>query len=185
MSDTTERLSRTSVALHWIIGLGMIGMVIFGLVLEDMPRSEFKGQLIGLHKSIGVTILLLASWRLLHRLFSGMLQPLRAMSAIERKVSAAVVGFLLLSTLLMPVTGICMSIANAKPVAVFGFQVIPQILAAKDEALAPIAGEAHAILGKLVIGFLILHVAAALKHHFVSRDGSLRRILGGTVKKSA
>jgi cytochrome b561 len=184
MSDTTERLSRISVALHWIIAIGMIGMIAFGLYLDDLPRSDAKVQLVALHKSIGVAVLLLAAWRLSYRIRSGMPQPLRPLSAIERKLSAIVLGSLLLSTILLPLSGIVMSIVSARPVGFFGYTVIPQLLAQKNEALAPIAHAAHAVLGKLVIGLLVLHVAAALKHHFVARDGSLTRMLGGAVKKA-
>lgn len=182
MNDTREQFSGKTVALHWIIALAMIGMVVFGLVLEDMPRSEGKSALLQLHKSIGVVVLALALWRLVWRLRQGMPQTVAALTAMQSKLMHAVHGILLLCTLLLPLSGMVSSIGNARAISLFGFPFIPQLLATKNEMLAKIGGGTHAILGKVIIAAIMLHVAAALKHHVVDRDGTLRRMLGARVE---
>lgn len=182
MNDSREQFSRKTIALHWAIALAMIGMVTFGLILEDMPRSEGKSGLIQIHKSIGVVVLALASWRLVWRLRQGMPETVAALTRLQAMLMHATHGFLLLCTLLLPLSGIAYSIASARPIGLFGMPFIPQLLVSKNDILAKVAGSTHAILGKLIIAAIVLHVAAALKHHLVDRDGTLRRMLGSRVE---
>lgn len=179
--DTKEQFSTKTVTLHWIIALAMIGMVVFGLVLEDMPRSDGKSALIQIHKSIGVIVLALALWRLVWRVRQGMPQSVSVLTPVQAKLAHATHGFLLLCTLLLPVSGIVYSIGSARPISIFGVPFIPQLLAAKNETLAAIGKGGHAILGKLIIAAILVHVAGALKHHLVDRDGTLRRMVGARV----
>ena len=181
MNDTREQLSHKTVALHWVIALAMIGMVTFGLILEDMPKGDTKSSLIGVHKSIGVIVLALALWRLTWRLRQGMPQTVSILTPLQARLAHATHGFLLLCTLLLPVSGLLYSIGSARPVSVFGIPFIPQLLASKNELLASIGKGGHAILGKLIIVAILLHVAGALKHHLMDRDGTLRRMLGARV----
>lgn len=182
MHDTREQFTPKTVALHWVIALAMIGMVIFGLVLEDMPRSENKSALIQLHKSIGVVVLGLALWRLLWRVRQGMPETVAVLTGLQARLMHATHGFLLLCTLLLPLSGILYTIGSAYPVTLFGMPFIPQLLETKNELLAKIGVTSHAVLGKLIIAAIILHVAAAVKHHIVDRDGTLRRMLGARVE---
>ncbi len=181
MNDTREQLSPKSVALHWLIALGMIGLVVFGLVLEDMPRSDGKSALVGLHKSLGVVVLALALWRFVWRARQGMPDAVTVLTPLEKRIGHATHGILLLCTLLLPLSGILYSIGSARPISLFGIPFIPQLLAVKNELVAGIGKGMHAVLGKLIIIAVLLHVAAALKHHFKDRDGTLRRMLGARV----
>jgi len=186
MADTREHLSPISVGLHWIIGLTMIGMVIFGMVLEDMEPVDAAGKAaksywIGLHKSIGVLVLVFAALRIVRRIRLGMPEHLGVVRAWEQTMAKVIHMFLLLATVLLPLSGILMSIANARPVGVFGVTIIPQLLAAKNPLLASIGGGTHALMGKLIIVALMLHIAGALKHHIVDKDGTLRRMMGARI----
>lgn len=181
MSDTREKLSGLSVGLHWIIALAMIGMVAFGLILEEMPRSDGKSVLVQLHKSIGVTVLGLALIRLFWRVRQGMPAHVGVYTALEQTLAKVTHAFLLLATLLLPISGLLASIGNARAVSLFGMPFIPQLLAQKNELLAKIGGASHAILGKLIIAAILLHMIGAVKHHLVDRDGTLRRMLGARV----
>jgi len=185
MSDTREKLSTGTVALHWVIGLGMIGMVVMGLILEDMPRGDFKSSMIQLHKSIGVVVLALAAWRVAWRLREGMPDHVGRYTAVELRLGQIIHGALLLSTLLLPVSGMLLSIGNARPINLFGMPFIPQLLTEKNALLYNIGHVSHAVLGKLLIAVIVLHVAGALKHHVVDRDGTLRRMLGARVDPEA
>lgn len=181
MPDTREKLSTVSVALHWVIAIAMIAMVAFGLILEDMPKSDSKSALVQIHKSIGVLVLLLAVVRLTWRVRKGMPEDVGLTTAAQRMMSKAIHGLLLLATLLLPISGIMMSIANAKAISIFGIPFLPQLLAQKNEVMAKAAGLMHGLGGKLVIALVLLHVAGALKHHIVDKDGTLKRMLGQRV----
>lgn len=185
MSDTREKLSGTSVGLHWLIAVAMIAMLAFGLVLEDMPRSDGKSALIQIHKSIGVIVLFAALWRIVWRARQGMPAHVADYTALELKLARLTHAFLLAATVLLPLSGILLSVGSARPIAIFGIPFVPQLLAEKNELLAQAGHVGHAVLGKLVIAAIVLHVVGALKHHLVDRDGSLRRMLGARVTPSS
>ena len=181
MTDTREKLSGLSIGLHWLIAFAMIGMVAFGLVLEDMPRSDGKSALIQIHKSIGVMVLAAALWRATRRLRIGMPPHVGHYTALEQTAARITHGFLLLSTLLLPLSGMIYSIGSARPIGIFGIPFIPQLLVTKNELIASIGKGSHAILGKLIIVAILLHVAGALKHSLADRDGTMKRMLGAKV----
>jgi len=175
--DQTNKFSKLTVFLHWTIAWAMIGMVIFGLFLEEMPNTEEKYPLIALHKSIGVTVFLFALWRLVHRVRNGMPTMLGKQPAWQRKVAHGVLGILLLSTLLMPISGMMWSTGAGYGFAVWGIDVVAYS-GVPTEWMENLGHAIHGLLGKLLILIVLLHIAASLKHHFIDKDGTLKRMLG-------
>jgi len=183
MTDTRSQLSPVTVVLHWVIGLAMIGMVLFGMWMADLPK-EYPGRtdLYALHKSIGVLVLVFATWRLVRRIGIGMLQGVGDYAAWEKVLSKLVAGFLLFATLALPLSGIAMTVYAARPIAVFGVPVLPQLIAERNKGMGDIFHGAHELLGWAVLGLVTLHILGALKHHFVDGDGTLKRMLGARVQ---
>ena len=189
MTDTREKLSPVSVGLHWLIGLTMIGMVIFGLVLadglpEDFPKAD-KAALVGLHKSIGMLVIVFASWRLFRRMRMGLPGHVGRYAGWEQQLARTIHYFLLFATIALPLSGILYSIGSARPIGVFGIPVIPQLLAEKNVMLASVSHGTHEIVGKLLLLAVALHIAGALKHHVMDKDGTLKRMLGVRIVPSA
>ena len=185
MSDTREKLSPVSVGLHWVIGLTIIGMVFFGLWMADLPKTNpDKGFYIGLHKSIGMLVLVLVVWRLLRRLRMGLPEPVGVYASWEQTLAKMTHYFLLLATIALPLSGIIYSIESARSIEVFGIPVIPKLLAEKNAMLAGFSHDTHEIIGKLLLAVVVLHIAGALKHHFMDKDGTLKRMLGARVVPS-
>jgi cytochrome b561 len=189
MRDTREKLSPLSVGLHWAIGLTMIGMVIFGMIIADWhpaatdaAAKAAKSNYIGIHKSIGMIVLLVAAWRLTRRVRQGLPQHVGVYKTWEQHLAKTTHYFLLFATLALPVSGIIYTLSSARPIAVFGVPVIPQLVAEKIPALASFARGTHDIMGKLLLLAVALHIAGALKHHIVDKDGTLRRMLGARVE---
>jgi len=185
MGDTRERLSGVTIALHWAIAILIIGMLAFGLFIDGMERGPVKSELIGVHKSIGAIVHLLAAARLFWRLRHGLPAPLGAFAAWETWAAKITLAVLLLGTLAMPLSGIAYSIASARSIDVFGLPFIPQILAGKDEALAETAFMVHGLLANVLIAAIAVHILGALKRHYFDRDGTLRRMLGRRVEPDA
>lgn len=181
MQDTAERLSRFTVIGHWFIALAIIGMLTVGLLMDELPKAE-KAQVMGLHKATGTVLLIFLVWRLLRRLRIG-LPPAAAdvqMPDWQAKVAKIMHWSLLTVVLLMPLSGMTMSLVGGHDISLYGLFTIPG-LAEPNKAIAGAAHEVHEIVGFLLIGLIALHIAAGLKHAFVNRDGTLRRMLGGTV----
>lgn len=179
-----DRYTHVAIALHWIIAALIICMLGLGFLMEDFPQ-EMKGAAYGLHKSTGLLILVLTLfrivWRLMHKA-----PPLPAdTKPAEALVAHGIVfGFYALM-LALPMSGWALSSANPKgfPISFYGlfeWPFLPVLSTLDIEAKKEIAhsiGEAHEVMAIIMIGLLVLHVAAALKHHFVLKDGVLTRML--------
>lgn len=184
-TDTREKFSPLTIGLHWIVGLGIIGLLGIGLY---MSRTE-TWALYAWHKSFGVIIFAFVLLRVLWRLRNGWPQTLGDYPRHERMLARAVQITLLTATVLMPISGFAMSALSGHGVAVFGMELVarnPDPLNAQDviahnEQIAGLAHEVHEWVAYLLIAALCLHVAGGLKHHLLDKDGTLRRMLGARV----
>jgi cytochrome b561 len=183
MTDTA-RYNTVAMLLHWLMAFTIIGLIIVGFVMGDLPRGDpLKFQLYQLHKSTGLTILALAVirilWRLAHRppALPASMQPWERFAA-----SATHLAFYVLM-LAVPLTGwaIASTSSSGVPTMWFGLFEVPALPGLPDgdniEEIHEAAEDAHDLLAKLTIALLLLHVGAALKHHFWNRDGVLKRML--------
>lgn len=177
--DSKAQLTKTTVILHWLIAIAMIGSLAFGLYLEELPRSPDKGMLIGIHKSVGVLILAFALYRIVWRMINRFPDRLSSVPQWQEKVTKIVHLFLLAGTLFMPISGVMMSVGGGHPVAVFGFELIAA--GAENELLGQIGHAIHGLGGKLLILAVALHLLASFKHALFTRDGTMKRILGSRV----
>jgi cytochrome b561 len=177
MKQISAKLPWPTIGLHWIIAIAMIAMIGFGMYIEDLPRSPEKGELMALHKSVGVIILVLAFIRIAWRAISQYPEALGQMSKMQELVAKLTLLVLILGTVLMPVSGIMMSIGGGHDLAVFGVQLIAGS-GEKIELLSKAGHIMHGLGGKLMIVFVILHILGAIKHERIDKDGTLSRMLG-------
>jgi cytochrome b561 len=179
----TEHYTRTAISLHWIIALLIFTAFPLGVYMHDLPLSPDKLRLYSWHKWIGVTIFLLAVlrifWRSTHHP-----PPLPAtMQPWERFAAEAVHYSLYLLILAIPLSGWLMSSAKGIQTVWFGVLPLPDLLA-KDKALGDTLKQLHVILNFTMLGLVIAHVGAALKHHFIEHDDILARMLPFLKKSS-
>jgi cytochrome b561 len=179
LRNTTHRWGWLSQFLHWLIVVLIVLQVTLGLLAEDLPSGVRKLGLLARHKSVGITILALVVLRLLWR----WLNPTPALPPTLKtwEVSLARLTHVLLYVVLfaMPLSGWLMSSARGFPVSWFGFFQLPDLVS-KDKPLYNALVSTHICLSYVLYAVVALHVAAALKHHFVLRDDVLRRMLPGT-----
>lgn len=170
-----EHYTRTAVALHWTIAGLIICAFALGWVMTDMRISPLKLKMFNWHKWVGITVLTLAAvrliWRLTHRA-----PPMVPMAAWQRLAANALHGALYVLMFLQPISGWVYSNAAGFPVVYLGLVPLPNLVA-KDKALADVMMERHETIGWLLFIALLLHALAALKHHFIDRDTTLRRML--------
>lgn len=161
--------------LHWLMAVLIIGLLVLGIYMHELPLSPEKLQLYSWHKWAGVTVFLLVwlrlAWRLTHR------PPAlpEAMSPLMRL--AAHVGHATLYGLMVviPLSGWLMSSAKGVQTVWFGVLPIPDLLA-RDKALGDLLKQVHEVLNWLLMLTLAGHIGAALWHHFVLKDDTLRRM---------
>lgn len=140
---TTTSLSKTTIALHWLVAAGIVGMLGLGLYIVEMPRGSNKVAMIQIHKSIGTLILLLLFARIAWRLRKGFPEPASSRQPWEHKVARFTHWFLLIAPLILVVSGVTRSLAYARPVKIFGQPFIPKIIEEKNALVNEIAGAIH------------------------------------------
>lgn len=181
MSPTPAPTAYDSITkgLHWFMALLIIALWCVGLVMEDMPKGDLRSQVIGLHKAFGVIVLLLAVVRLSWRAGHPAPELPATMPAIERL--GAKLGHVALYALMiaMPIDGVLLSQAGGRAVNVFGV-VLPTVME-KNEQLKDLFGEAHEIMAWILAVIVVIHVAAAIRHHVRLKDDVLKRMLPGRV----
>lgn len=162
--------------LHWTIAALIIVQFVLAHLAEDAPSKMQQLALYARHKSFGMTILMLAVMRLVWRLFNRPPELPPAMKPYERRL--AQLGHWALYTLLfvMPLAGWLMSSARGFTVSWFGLFSFPDLIA-RNQAHFETFKEIHESLAKVLFFLAILHVLAALKHHFWDKDDVLRRML--------
>jgi len=163
-------------ANHWLSAFLFIGLIAVGLFMSEMDKGDQRNNLYALHKSMGVALFGLMLLRLIWLKISPNPEQLSA-SKFEHILGHAVKGILYLAMLGMPISGWIMSNSGGHEVAFFNLFTLPTILA-ENEALHELFEEMHGIFGTLLIGVVLLHIAGALKHHFIYKDGTLLRMLG-------
>lgn len=177
-----SRYSSVAIAFHWVIGLIIIGNLIGGLTLDwflDSPDPAMKQlgfTIINLHKSLGLTVILLTLARIGWRIANPP-PPLPAHMTPTETVLARIThyGFYVLM-LAMPLSGWAMSSTGKiqYPILWFGLFEVPKLPLSKS--LGGFFRESHELLGWLIIATLALHVAAVVKHVYLDRDNVLARM---------
>ena len=179
--NTTSRWGGVAQFLHWLIVGLIITQVILANVAERLPVSPKKIAVFARHKSIGITILCLAVLRLAWR-WANPTPPLpTTLKPYERVLAELTHAGLYLLLFAMPLTGWMMTSARGFPVSWFGFWQLPDFVP-KNQSLYNAMKQTHDTLALALYAIVFLHVAAALKHHFVLKDDVLRRMLPVTKK---
>lgn len=176
-----ERWPASVIGLHWIMAGAIIATMTLGWVAEAYPSSPDKVRLFVWHKSMGITVLILLALRLANRLRCTTPAAPAGMPRV-RLLAARTVQYLLYCLMaVMPLSGWVINSAADFPLKLFGRVPWPAIVG-PDEHLKELAESVHEGALWLLVLLLILHVAAALHHHFVLHDGILRAVLPGRSK---
>ncbi|HEY7787091.1 MAG TPA: cytochrome b [Casimicrobiaceae bacterium] len=171
----SERYNHGAIALHWITAALIVANLLLGLSMVALPISPRKLQWYLVHKSIGVTIFLLTSLRLAWRAVHPHPQPV-PMPAWQRRSAVAAHALLYLLLLVIPISGWLYSSATGVQVVYLGVIPLPNLVA-KDKALGDALLIVHITLNSALFAVVCIHVAAAIRHHFVDRDAVLARML--------
>jgi len=163
---------------HWITAALFIALIALGLYVEGLPKGPLKGELIQIHKGLAIVLMALVVFRFAWRFISPGPAKIRTGSPLEQTFAVAVHTLLFLGLVAMPLSGWVMSNAGGHPAGFFGLFNLP-VLVDKSEVVGEIAGAVHELLGMAMIAVIALHLAGALKHHFVYRDATVRRMTVG------
>jgi cytochrome b561 len=174
-SDRSKRYTTTAIALHWLIALAVVAQIAFGWWMLQIPKDPVGPRVnaFNLHKSTGLTVLLLMAvrlaWRATHR--APALTPMPAWQATAARLNH---GLLYLCLLVQPLSGYIGSAVSGYPVRYFGMLLADW--APKNIPLKELLSVVHLVSSWILVAAITAHVAAALKHQFVDRDNLLQRM---------
>jgi len=174
----SPKYSTISRLLHWVIAaLIIVQYVLIELVSLAASHSKVVQQLALLanHKSIGMTVLALSVLRLSWRIFNPPPDLPSSMSERHKSMSFLAHWLIYFLIFMLPLSGWLMSSANAYSVSWFNLFVFPDLIAG-NERLSHFLNDTHEILSKLLFGLVVIHVCAALKHHYFDKDDVLNRM---------
>ena len=181
-NHAVSRYTTTAIVLHWVLGLALVGLFGMGLYMADLPFSPQRLKLYNWHKWAGVTVLFLSVlrlvWRLTHRAPPLPTRMAAAMPPWQHSAYHATHVALYALFFIVPLVGWAYSSAAGFPVVLFGVLPLPDWVSA-DKALAELIKPWHEISAFALAALVLLHVAAALKHHFIDKDALLDRMRPG------
>ncbi len=181
--SSPTRYGAVAQAFHWLIAALIVTQFVLANLAEDLPIGVHKLALLARHKSFGMTVLMLAILRLLWRLKHQPPELPAGMKPVERKLarSTHIAFYVLLFA--MPLSGWLMSSAKNYSVSWFGLFTWPNLIG-KNEAAFEVLRSTHHILSDILFVIALLHILAALKHHFWNKDDVLLRMLPFTKARS-
>lgn len=177
MGGAPARYSGVAIALHWVVAIAVVVTFPLGVYMADLPPSSRRSELADYHRWIGVTVFVLmvvrVTWRATHRP-----PPLPPTPVWQRRAAVAAHLGLYALLLAIPLSGWLYSSAAGVPTVYLERWRLPDPVGESD-ALAAVLKLAHQTLNFALLALVVVHVAAAVKHHFVDRDGLLARMLPG------
>ncbi|MHA7871415.1 MAG: cytochrome b [Hyphococcus sp.] len=162
MNDSKLGYGPVSMLNHWVIGLSVICLIIFGLTSAGMEPGPERAQIAGLHKASGVLVLLLAVWRVAWRLRQGFPEPSPDHPAWQIQSAKWMHWFLMIAIILMPLSGLFWSLTAGRPVSMFGVFEIPAM--AKAPGVAEALQTFHRGFSKVLIAGIAIHALAGVYH---------------------
>lgn len=176
LRNTTERWGGVSQSLHWLVAVLIVVIAVIGLTMGDLPNSPRKVSVYAVHKSLGLTVLALAAVRLAWRLYAGAPRHLPGTPTWQRWLASSTHAALYALMFAMPLSGWLLNSAAGYPLQWFKLFNLPA-LAGEDAGLRELAGELHEAGFWLLLVLVLAHAGAALFHHVIQRDDTLRRML--------
>lgn len=170
------RYTRTAIALHWLVALGVFCAFPLGVYMYELPLSPRKLQLYSYHKWIGIGVLLLAALRILWRAGHPPPPLPQGMPRWQKLAAQAAHYGLYFLMLAVPLSGWLMSSALGVSVVWFGAIPLPDLIG-KDQALGELLKQVHWALNFTLLAMVLAHAAAAIQHHIFERDAILARML--------
>lgn len=173
---TLERYSKVAIVLHWLIAAFILTNIGLGIGAANTEGAVHR-VVLDLHKPVGFVILCLSLVRLAWRIYCPPPAAMEGKAAWERPLAALAHTALYFLMVLTPFVGLWVSSAapTRHEINVLGFNA-PFLPVMQGREFAVAAGGVHKYLAWSLIALLVLHVAAALKHRFVNRDGVMDRM---------
>ena len=163
--------------LHWGMGLAILAMFAMGVYMRQLTYYDPLYQVLpNIHRSTGIILMVLLVARLIWKVAN----PTPSddhLKPVERKISTLVHWVFYGLLLAIMVAGYLISTSDGRPISVFGLFEVPSLY--KDTSITKTVGWLHEYMSYALIGLVVLHAAAAIKHHVIDKDVTLIRMWSG------
>ncbi|GGY96098.1 cytochrome b [Novosphingobium colocasiae] len=173
-TTASARYTRTAIVLHWLIAVLILANFALAWGSEDLSKAAHAAAM-GYHKSIGLSILALSLVRLFWRIGHKAPPYLPSVSPLEARAATVTTWGFYALMIAIPLSGWAMVSGGQKPLEYFGLFPVAKLPVTK--ALAEAGHESHEVLAFLFLALLALHLAGALKHRLIDKDGTLQRMM--------
>jgi cytochrome b561 len=178
------RYTAVAIALHWLVALALGAMIALGKNMHDADHRPIE-WMFQLHKSIGITILVLMLARLIWRLMNPPPPLPTDMKPLEKRASHWVHIGLYVLVLALPLSGWIMVSVSPFSIATVLYGTIgwphiaglPELALETRQSFYPRVEEVHELMSWLLIALFVLHVAGAIKHELSDEEGVLKRMI--------
>lgn len=188
-SDASSKWTGVAKAFHWLMALLVTCELLYGLRnysldMYDPGDGGWYARTIALHKSFGLIVFALAILRMAWRSLNGRPRFVETLLPWQRVAATISHGFMYGALVLQPIFGYLQSAAFGTKTTFFNLFLLPNLVPEAwqrpySRTLWRVTQDAHSLLGLALGVFVVVHIAAALKHHFVDQDITLRRMLPG------
>ena len=176
--NSAHRWGWLGISIHWLSALTVIGLFALGLWMVDLTYYDsWYRDAPFIHKSVGVSLFLLTLLRLLWRWLDITPRHLDSHTRFEQKAARLAHVFIYLLLFGIMLSGYLISTADGRAIEVFNLFSVPATMQGR-ETQEELAGEVHEVLAWTLIAVVLVHAGAALKHHYVDKDETLKRMLG-------
>jgi cytochrome b561 len=175
--NNSQQYGLVSKGLHWLSALAVFALFALGYWMVELDYySEWYQRAPHWHESVGLLLLIVTLFRLAWRTITNKPEAISSHSTLEKKSSAIMTFALYFILLTVLVSGYLITSADGKAIAVFDwFNVSAFILISENQE--GLAGAVHYYIAYALIFMALLHALAALKHHFIDKDNTLKRML--------
>lgn len=176
IKNTLERYGIVAKLFHWVMALLVVCLLCIGLYMTQESLGDARYKFYGWHKEFGILVLMLVVLRMAWRVRSYIPSLPDTMPSWQKWAAHITHWALYFFMVAMPLTGWIMSSAGGHEISFFGLFNLPALIE-PNKSLSHFMAELHEYIAYGLIATIILHVLAALKHHFIDKDTILKRML--------
>ncbi len=178
LRNTASGYGLVAIGLHWLVALVVIGLFTLGIWMTGLTYyDDWYRRAPDIHKSIGIILFFVMLARVVWRASNVAPGDEPGIGRLQRRLAHGVHRLLYVLLFAIMISGYFISTADGKPIQVFGLFSVPATVSDIPNQ-EDIAGEIHWYLALTLISLVGLHAAASLKHHFIDRDRTLKKMLG-------
>lgn len=178
LKNSADRYGLVAVLIHWIVAAAVLGLFALGYWMVDLTYyDDWYKQAPDIHRSVGILLLAVMLVRVVWRIASRGPEPLASHKRWEVASAHAAHGLLYFLIFVAMGSGYLISTADGSSISVFDWFEVPSVTG-QIKGLEDTAGEVHYYSTWAIVALVAVHASGALKHHFIDRDQTLRRMLG-------